>query len=304
MFDQLVTSEVQSVKLPDLLTDGPQVSMLREDLLHPHISGNKWRKLRYNFLEMQNSGMNQLITFGGAFSNHIAATAACARVHHYKSIGIIRGDELEERSNHTLRFASEQGMHLIFVSREVYRKKDTPGYIDAYVENPENYYVIPEGGTNEKSIKGTSEILGSHTENFDVICVSAGTGGTAAGIINSAQPNQKILVFPALKGSFLRDEISTHISADKKYGEDWELIRDYHFGGYAKWNMQLVDFINRFKEINNIAIDTIYNGKMIFGLHDLIKNNYFYDSTSILVIHTGGTQSTVGFNEVNGLLIK
>lgn len=303
MFDQLVTSEVQPIKIPDLPLGTPNVHMLREDLLHPHISGNKWRKLRYNFLEMQKSGMHKLVTFGGAFSNHIAATAACAKAHNYESVGIIRGDELKSTSNHTLRFASEQGMQLLFVSREAYRRKKEPDFLSEYLAHPEDYYLIPEGGTNEKAIKGTSEILGSHTKNFDIICVCAGTGGTAAGIINSAMPHQKVLVFPALKGNFLKEEIGRHIS-HKKYGKDWELIGDYHFGGYAKWNRQLVDFINRFKEANQIAIDIIYNGKMIFGLRDLIKNSYFYPSTSILVIHTGGTQSTVGFNEINGLLLK
>ncbi|MEL6560426.1 MAG: pyridoxal-phosphate dependent enzyme [Bacteroidota bacterium] len=304
MFDRLVISEVQPVKIPDLPTGTPKIHVLREDLLHPHISGNKWRKLRYNFLEMRQSGMTKLVTFGGAFSNHIAATAACAKAHNYESIGIIRGDELNHTSNHTLRFASEQGMKLIFVSREAYRGKEEPDFLNEYMVNPKDYYLIPEGGTNKKAIKGTSEILGSHTENFDVICVCAGTGGTAAGIINSAMPHQKVLVFPALKGDFLKKEIGKHISVHKKYGESWELIGSYHFGGYAKWNMQLVDFINKFKEVNQIAIDIIYNGKMIFGLQDLIKNSYFYDSTRILAIHTGGTQSTVGFNEINGLLIK
>lgn len=304
MFDQLAISKIEKIQLPDV--DHPEIliSMLREDLLHPDISGNKWRKLRYNFLGMKQSGFHKLVTFGGAFSNHIAATAACAKAHGYESIGIIRGEELDSSSNHTLRFASEQGMKLLFISRDAYRRKDQPDFINSYLKNPDTYYVIPEGGTNELAVKGTSEILGEHTVAFDIICVSAGTGGTAAGIINSMRPHQKTLVFPALKGNFLRGDIEKLVAADKQYGKDWELIADYHFGGYAKWNMALIDCINNFKLTNDVEIDVIYNGKMIFGLHDLVKNHYFSKETSILVTHTGGTQSTVGFNEINGLLIK
>ncbi|MGB3467204.1 MAG: pyridoxal-phosphate dependent enzyme [Cyclobacteriaceae bacterium] len=304
MFDKSIQSPVQEIKLQEPLAGELKLAVLREDLLHPEVSGNKWRKLKYNFIEMTEKGYDRLVTFGGAYSNHIAATAACARVHGFESVGIIRGEELNAEANHTLRFAHTCGMQLIFVTRAAYRNKNQPQFLKDYLPDDQSYYLIPEGGTNEMAIRGTSEILGSHTSGFDIVCVAAGTGGTAAGIINSLTAHQKALVFPALKGSFMKENIAALIDPEKQYGKDWELIDKYHFGGYAKWNVDLIDFINTFKEQHNIPLDYIYNGKMMYGLYELLKIHYFRSKTSLLAIHTGGIQSTIGFNESNGFLIK
>lgn len=300
IFEKNITSRID----PILILEDQPLAMLREDLIHSEIPGNKWRKLKYNFLEMQRQGISRLVTFGGAFSNHIAATAACARAHGFESIGIIRGDELHPESNHTLRFAASCGMKLLFVSRTAYREKDHPDFLKSYIDDPETYYHIPEGGTNSLAIRGASEILDGHTESFDLICVAAGTGGTAAGIINSLTTHQKALIFPALKGSFIRKEIEKYTNPEKKYGKDWEIINRYHFGGYARWNKELIEFINTFKKQHSIPLDHIYNGKMMYGLHELFKNGYFRNYTSLLAVHTGGIQSIIGFNESNGNLIK
>ena len=261
-------------------------------------------RIRAFFLHMQERGLNKLVTYGGAFSNHIAAVAACARHHGMESVGIIRGEELTADANPTLRYAASCGMELIFIDRQSYREKDQPGFHQRFLNSAHEYYVIPEGGSNDLAVRGATEILGTHTRDFDCICIAAGTGGTAAGVIHSARAQQQVLVFPALKGDFIRSDIERLLPDRDKTVTEWSVVEDYHFGGYARWNRQLIDFINDFKAANHIAIDHIYNGKMLFGLLDLIKNGYFSPETSILVIHTGGTQSIVGFNEINGLLIK
>ncbi|MEL7145727.1 MAG: pyridoxal-phosphate dependent enzyme [Bacteroidota bacterium] len=304
MFNSTPISAIQSFALPENNASGVSLYMLREDLLHPEVSGNKWRKLKYNILKMQELGHDRLVTFGGAFSNHIAATAACAKHHGIRSVGIIRGEELTETSNATLRFAASCGMELIFVNRQDYRQKTTEHFLDKYLDNWQQAYIIPEGGSNALAVKGTAEIVGKHTAPYDFLCVAAGTGGTAAGVIREAAPHQKVLVFPALKGDFIKRDIEKLLPGKNDIKCKWVVIDDYHFGGYAKWNLTLINFINDFKAQNSIALDHIYTGKMLFGLSDLIKNGYFSHETSILVIHTGGTQSIVGFNQINGLLLK
>lgn len=304
MFEKPLLSPIAPLMLPQEHKPLLKIDMLREDLLHAEVSGNKWRKLKYNFIDAAQKGFTKILTFGGAYSNHIAATAACAHIHGFESIGIIRGEELNESSNHTLKLAHSKGMKLIFIDRQSYRKKDNINFIENYLTNPSKYYIIPEGGSNELAIKGTREILDQRTEKYDFVCVSAGTGGTAAGIIASARPNQKVLVYSALKGDFLKKEISTKLQMIGFENNNWELITDYHFGGYAKWNDELINFINQFKKINQIPLDPIYNGKMLFGLHDMIKSNYFEPKTGIITIHTGGTQAVVGFNEKNNGILK
>lgn len=269
------------------------VSIRREDLIHPFVSGNKFRKLKYNLLKAKEKSFETLLTFGGAFSNHIAAVAYAGKENGFKTIGIIRGDELRDKigENPTLTFAQNCGMEFKFVSREEYRLKNEALFVDNLKEEFGDFYAIPEGGTNELAIKGCQEILTEEDAAFDFICCSIGTGGTIAGIINSALPHQKVLGFPALKGDFLKDEI--RIFAQNK---NWELITDYHFGGYGKVNQDLIAFINQFYDKNNIPLDPIYTGKMVFGVMDMIERNYFPDQSKILLIHTGGIQGIQGMN--------
>ncbi len=269
----------------------------REDVLHEHVSGNKFRKLYYNMIEAREKGYDQLLTFGGAYSNHIAATAAAGKELGIKTIGVIRGEELGEnlkqtlQENPTLCFAVSQGMQLHFVSRKAYRQKTEPEFIANLFQLFGKFYLVPEGGTNELAVKGTGEILTPEDEAFDYICSAVGTGGTIAGLINSAQPHQKVLGFPALKENFLHRDIAKYAQSDH-----WELIRDYHFGGFAKIDKKLVDFINMVNTLHKLPLDPIYTGKMFYGIIDLIKKDYFPKGSKILAIHTGGLQGKAGMN--------
>jgi 1-aminocyclopropane-1-carboxylate deaminase len=270
-----------------------QLFIRREDLIHPFVSGNKFRKLKYNLLEAKNQNETTLLTFGGAFSNHIAATAFAGKQHNFKTIGIIRGEELESKAdeNPTLKFAKECGMQLKFVSREDYKLKDSEGFIEKLKQKLGSFYLIPEGGTNDLAVKGCGEILNDADTVYDSICVAVGTGGTISGLINSAFPHQKILGFPALKGDFLQKDIRKFAQ-----GQNWELISDYHFEGYGKISNELIEFINTFYQETKIPLDPIYTGKLVFGVIDLINKNYFPENSKILIIHTGGIQGIAGMN--------
>ena len=269
---------------------GISLVIKREDLIHPFVSGNKFRKLKYNLLQAKAENQTTLLTFGGAYSNHIAAVAYAGKENGFQTIGIIRGDELADKiaSNPTLKFAQECGMQFEFVSREAYRLKTEAAFLEQLEEQYGSFYLVPEGGTNAFAIKGCEEILTNEDTVFDYIGCAIGTGGTISGIINSALYHQKVLGFPALKGEFLQDEIRNFV-----HNDNWELITDYHFGGYAKVNDELIDFINWFFEKTTIPLDPVYTGKMVFGIFDLIEKNYFPENSKILLIHTGDRKSVV-----------
>lgn len=271
------------------------LSVKREDLIHPYISGNKFRKLKYNVAKAQEEGKDTLLTFGGAFSNHIAAVAAVGSEFGFKTIGLIRGEELVDKvnGNPTLKFAQSCGMQFKFVTREAFRTKISEEFIQDLEREFGNFYLIPEGGTNTLAITGCEEILTTHDLDYDFICCSVGTGGTLSGIVNASKPHQKILGFPALKGDFLQEEISKFAKKS-----NWQLITAYHFGGYAKINPELISFINQFKNAYNIPLDPIYTGKLMFGVMDLLKDGFFPEKSKILIIHTGGLQGISGMNEV------
>ncbi len=272
-----------------------ELFILREDEIHPSISGNKFRKLKYNLEAFSNGNYNAILTFGGAYSNHISATAAAGKEFGIRTIGIIRGEELAEKTtqNPTLTFARNCGMELKFISREQYRNKANPDFLNELKSEFGNIYILPEGGTNERAVKGCEEILGKHTQEFDFICCPVGTGGTISGIINSAENHQKILGFPALKDSdFLNDEIKKHTKRS-----NFELIQDFHFGGYAKTTSELLEFINVFKDEFDVTLDAVYTGKMMFGIYQLIQNGFFQEGSKILAIHTGGIQGNDGMNQ-------
>ena len=280
-------------KLQITFPNSISVTIKREDLIHPVVSGNKFRKLKYNLLQAKTENKKMLLTFGGAFSNHIAAVAFAARENGFESIGIIRGDELGNKiaQNATLQFAQECGMKFEFVSREAYRLKNESSFLERLKLKFGDFYLIPEGGTNELAVKGCEEILTDEDREFDYICCAAGTGGTISGIINSALPHQKVLGFPALKGDFLQDEICIFVQ-----NKNWKLINDYHFGGYGKVNEELIAFINDFYNTTQVPLDPVYTGKMVFGVIDMIQKNYFPAQSNILLIHTGGLQGIQGMN--------
>lgn len=266
----------------------------REDKIHPFVSGNKFRKLRYNLAEAKKQRQTTLVTFGGAYSNHIAAVAAAGKLYGFKTIGIIRGEEIASKidANPTLQFAVNQGMHLEFVTREIYREKSSAAFIAQLTNEFGRFYMIPEGGTNALAVKGCAEIITAAEKDFDVLCCAVGTGGTIAGISKGAFAHQKVIGFPALKGDFLANEIEQYTA-----GNNWELMQKYHFGGYGKITEELIEFINDFKQQTDIPLDPIYTGKMLYGIIDLIKNGHFAKQNRILAIHTGGLQGIEGMNQ-------
>ena len=284
----------QEIHLPILHQKSVQLFIKREDTNHPFISGNKLRKLKYNILKAKTQNNNTLVTFGGAFSNHIAATAYAGFESKMKTIGIIRGEELRTQTdlNPTLSFAKKHGMELEYISRSSYRKKHTPEFIASLKQRLGDFYLVPEGGTNALAIRGCEEILQETDTLFDYITVAVGTGGTISGLINTVQSDQYVLGFPALKGDFLQDEIVQYTKAT-----NWRLITNYNFGGYAKINTALIAFINDFKKDTGVLLDPIYTGKMLYGIVDMIKKNKFEKGSKILAIHTGGLQGIAGMNQ-------
>lgn len=272
-----------------------QVFMRREDLIHPFVSGNKFRKLKYNLSQAKSENKTTILTFGGAYSNHIAATAFAGKENGFKTIGVIRGDELASsiETNPTLTFAQQCGMQFHFVTRDEYKEKETNAFIQKARSKWGDFYLVPEGGTNDLAVQGCEEILSHEDGDYDYICTSVGTGGTISGISNSAFPHQKVLGFPSLKGDFLQKDIRKFAT-----NQNWELISDYHFGGYAKVSDELIQFLNTFYLENAIPLDPIYTGKMVFGVMDLIKKNYFPKDSKLLLIHTGGIQGIRGMNKV------
>ncbi len=282
----------QNVKISN---QSVELFIKREDLLHPLIPGNKFRKLKYNLKEAMAQNHTQLLTFGGAFSNHIVAVAAAGKEYGFQTIGVIRGDELATQieDNPSLKFAQACGMILEFISREQYRNKNEKNALEFWQKKYGKFYFLPEGGTNNLAVKGCEEILTTQDDIFDFICCAVGTGGTISGLINSAQPHQKIIGFPALKGDFLPEDIRKFTA--NKMGE---FITDYHFGGYGKVTPQLIQFLNDFHDQHHIPLDPIYTGKMVFGVMDLIEKNYFKKGSNILLIHTGGLQGIRGINKI------
>jgi 1-aminocyclopropane-1-carboxylate deaminase/D-cysteine desulfhydrase-like pyridoxal-dependent ACC family enzyme len=275
--------------------------MLRLDRIHPEVSGNKFFKLKYNLEFARKQGKNTVITFGGAFSNHIYATASAARSAGFQSIGVIRGEELDGQ-NPTLLHAKQCGMKLHFVDRQSYRQKKSREFLQKLKILFGDFYLIPEGGTNELAVRGTKEILTESQSPFTHICVSIGTGGTFAGLASGILPRQELIGFSSLKGEFVIQEMNDLLS---RFGIEskgkLEVQTQYHFGGYGKHNPELIDFLLWFYDEFQIPLDPIYTGKMAFGVWDLIGKTHFPKRSKILIIHTGGLQGNVGFQEKTGI---
>ncbi len=283
---------------------GIELFIKREDRIHEFISGNKWRKLKYNLKEAGRKGYNKLLTFGGAYSNHICAVAAAGKLFGFGTIGVIRG-EAYSVLNPTLSLASRCGMTLHYVSRKDYAERSDTEFSESLKNMFGEFYSIPEGGSNVYGMKGCAEMVSEILEDFDMICLPCGTGGSLAGMLEGLNGRCHVLGFPVLKdGSFLKKGID---SLTQQYSgrifENYDLNTDYHFGGYAKYNPPLIDFINGFKKENNILLDPVYTGKMMFGIFDLIRKGRL-NNKKILVIHTGGLQGIAGFNQRFGDLIQ
>ncbi|MBV8252953.1 MAG: pyridoxal-phosphate dependent enzyme [Chitinophaga sp.] len=274
---------------PSWLPEGMNASMLRLDKLDPVISGNKWFKLKYNLKEAREAGYQTIITFGGAWSNHIAATAQACRENGLSCIGIIRGDEIHSNTNTTLRHAAANGMQLRFVSRAQYSAMQQSGHPELEKLRQEGF-VIPEGGHNAAGARGCEEILSLFPmEEYTHILVAAGTGTTAAGLINAAGAAQEVLAIAVLKGAgFLEKEIQALLSPYHR--STWKLLTDFHQGGYGKINRELIAFMNQFYLQTGIPTDIIYTGKLVMAFHQLLEQQYFPANSKVLLIHTGGLQ--------------
>lgn len=274
----------------------------RDDLIHPEIMGNKWRKLKYNLLEMREKSLSKLVTMGGAYSNHIAATAAAAHENGFKAIGIIRGEELMVSSNPTLEFAHSKGMQLEFVNRDIFRgwRENTSILKEKY---PDHYF-LPEGGTNELAINGCAELMDEINIDFDSIITPIGTGGTFSGMVAGGKDQRKIIGISCLKGDFIHSYISELLESHEIRSNNYQIIDNYHFGGYGKANAELIDFINWFKENFGIQLDPIYTGKSFFAVWDMIKTDKFEKNLRIVLLHTGGLQGIEGFNRKSENIIN
>ncbi|WGV28921.1 1-aminocyclopropane-1-carboxylate deaminase/D-cysteine desulfhydrase [Halotia branconii] len=276
-----------------------ELSVLRLDLMHPLVNGNKWFKLKYNLLEAKQKNFTTLLTFGGAYSNHIFATAAAGNLLGFRTIGVIRGEE-KLPLNPTLSFAVQQGMQLVYLNRETYRQRNTPQLQQDLQQRFGEVFVIPEGGSNLNGIRGCTEIICEAAE-FDTVCVACGTGTTLAGIVLSLHPKQRAIAFPILKnGEFLRQEIEILLKNTPKpnsFPASWELVCNYHFGGYAKVNDELLLFSQQFQQEHGIPLDYVYTAKMFYGVMDLLQQGFFPPGDRLLLIHTGGLQGNIGMKE-------
>jgi 1-aminocyclopropane-1-carboxylate deaminase len=284
----LTYSDTPFQEIQDRIISNAEVSLYikREDLNHPFISGNKWWKLKYNLAEALVQGKDTLLTFGGAYSNHIYATAAAAREMGLKAVGIIRGEE-KTSVNPVIQFARDAGMKLHFVSREIYRLKSEEDFIQKLQQDFGDIYLIPEGGSNELAVKGVQEFAEQLVGKFDYICCPVGTGGTLAGLINGCKGSGTIVGFSVLKGgSFLNDEVR---ALGARF-DNWTIQTSYDFGGYAKSTPWLSLFIEDFHNMYGIPIEIVYSGKMMAGVFDLLAKGFFERGSRILVIHTGGVR--------------
>jgi 1-aminocyclopropane-1-carboxylate deaminase len=290
--DLEVFSPVHQIHDPLFDEKGLEVFIKRDDLIHPLISGNKWRKLKYLLKQAQAENKTHLVTFGGAYSNHLLATATAAAKFGFKSTGFVRGEEVD---NDTLFLCRLHGMKLLFTDRESYR--DKLALFDKHFAHEADAFFINEGGASALGAKGCSELVDELTERYDHLFCACGTGTTAAGIINGLTERQLSTQFhgvPVLKnGEFLSEEIDRYL--DKP--ADYNLHTEYHFGGYAKTTDELVQFIKRFVASTGILIDPVYTGKMLYAIYDLVAKNYFSKGSRIMAIHTGGIWGLLGMRD-------
>lgn len=306
MFDQDLINKHLNIPSPISSIDSKlfreknvKLFVKRDDLIHPEISGNKWRKLFLNLLEANDKNQDTILTFGGAFSNHIYATAAACNLLGFKSIGIIRGEHVDEL-NHTLNFATSKGMKIVRVSKAIYGK-DKKLISDQYPYS----YVIPEGGNNDLGREGmkylADELNSEFKENPTYVITPIGTGCTISGLIDNLSNNFNVLGINVLKNLEIEKQISLQLKNAKS---NYSIYNDYHFGGYAKTTDDLIDFANHFSNEHNIYLDPIYTAKMMFAVYDLIHKNTFPEGAKIVCIHTGGLQGIKSYNRLKGKKVK
>ena len=285
-------SKIKELKLNINNSNNIKLFIKREDLIHDIVSGNKWRKLNYNFKYIKEKKIKKILSFGGAYSNHLHALSWLAKKNNIKSFGLVRGCELSIE-NPTLSFCKKNKMDLFFLNRSTYRnnKYNNPIF-KKIIKSEENVFVIPEGGFNEFGIKGCEEIMNEVNEHYDIICCSIGSGCTAVGIIKSLKFDQSFLGF----SSFKNNSQIKNIISEKVKTMNWEINSEYNFGGFGQVNNELKKFIKDFKNTYAIMLDPIYTSKLFFGLFDMISKNKLPKDSRILALHTGGLQGLQGVN--------
>ena len=294
---------LQPLPEPVATAHGVRLLLWRDDLAHPALPGNKARKLKYNLQAARQQGHTALMTFGGAYSNHIAAVATAGRLHGLRTIGLIRGDEPAAGAalNPTLARAAAEGMVLHYLSRADYLRRAEPDFVAALLARFGPAYALPEGGTNALALPGCAELVAEIRQQtaFDAIAVAVGTGGTLAGIVTGLRGNEHAVGVAALKnGGFLRDDINaqTQAATGRTYAS-YALHTDFHLGGYAKYSAELLAFIEAFRQRHGVLLDPIYTGKLLWGVLALIGQGYFRPGSTVVAIHTGGQQAWAGWHQ-------
>lgn len=271
-----------------LTSAGLRLFLKRDDLINPDIPGNKWRKLKYNLASAKSQGHRVLLTFGGAYSNHIRATAAAGYYFDFTTIGVIRGEE-HLPLNPSLDYAVRHGMRLTYLDRAAYREKMNPEVIAMLHHRFGEFFLLPEGGSNANALRGCTEIPGEIDRHFDLICCPCGTGATLAGLAHGLGPGQRALGFSALKGGeFLEGEVSGfQRDAFGTVSRNWSIECGYHFGGFAKRTPALDEFVAGFDERHGLCLDWVYVAKMMYGLFALAEEGSFPAGTTIVALVTG-----------------
>lgn len=281
---------VQEIRSDGLDQAGVRVKVLREDLNHRWVSGNKWWKLKYNLIRARALGVETLLTLGGAYSNHVYAVAAAAKELGFRSIGVIRGEEALPL-NATLQFARACGMQLHYLSRSEYRERQSPQFLERLRSQFGDFYFIPEGGTNELAIRGCVEFGEKlvRENSFDVIGLPVGTGGTMAGLVQGLQPNQTAIGFSVLKqGEFLEADVRKWLRPDTK--ASWRVETRFDFGGYARVTKELEVFMEQMEREQGLPLDPVYTGKAMYGILAMVRMGEIRRHSTVLMIHTGGLQ--------------
>ncbi|OCX52878.1 1-aminocyclopropane-1-carboxylate deaminase [Mucilaginibacter sp. PPCGB 2223] len=298
--DLEIFSPVTQITHPLLSQKQVRLFIKRDDLIHPVISGNKWRKLKYILQKARNESKNHLVTFGGAYSNHLLATAAAGALFGFKTTGFVRGEDVE---NDHLFLCRLYGMQLLFTDRGSYR--DKPNLFNQTFGSDADAFFIDEGGASHEAAKGCSELVAELTETYNHLFCACGTGTTAAGIVNGITEHSLTTQFHAVpvfkNGGFIADEIARYLTIP---ASSYQLHLDYHFGGYAKTTPDLIAFIREFIALTGMLIDPVYTGKMLYAIFDLLAKGYFTPGSKILAVHTGGIWGLLGMKEKFSVISK
>lgn len=298
-------SSLQQIHHPTFTQHKISVQIKRDDQIDKVISGNKWRKLKYNILHAKAIGAKGIITFGGCFSNHIHACAFACQQQQLSAMGIIRGEQANQ-DNYTLAWAKHWGMQLSFVDRKTYRLRNEESYLKQLQQQFPDHLIVPEGGSNSLALTGMAEVIDelNHQCEFDTIMSPVGSGGTLAGLILGDKAQHEILGISVLKQqNYLEQHVNELLPEHAKSYQNWQIMNQFHRGGYAKFTPHDAQRIHSFAQHVGVGFEPVYSGKMILALLDLMQTGYFSEHQRIVLLHTGGLQGLAGMFD-RGLLAK